>query len=221
MAGLLYSLVSRGSSVLAEHTESGLAGNFASIALVLVKKIPPGDSKCSYTYDQYVFHYVVHAGVTYLCMCDKELARVLAFRFLAQIEEEFLRMFAARWTHAQAYAFNTDFRPVLDANMKRFSKEKADDRIGRIQEQLGDIKSIMEVNITKVLSRGEQIEILVDKSQQMEVSATKFHSKSKKLRRKMCCGNLKWWLFLVVVLLAVLYLILAFACDGPKLPKCH
>jgi vesicle-associated membrane protein 7 len=221
MPNLLYSLVARGTGVLAENTEAGLQGNFASIAVVLLKKIAPEDARMSYTYQDYVFHYLVSNGLTVLTMCDREFPRLVAFRFLQKIHEEFLRMFSHRWTHAQAYAFNTDFRPVLDVNMKTFSKEKGDERIAMIQDQIGDIKLIMEDNISKVLSRGEQIEMLVDKSQQMEMSATKFHSSSKKLRRRMCCANAKWWIFLVVVLLAVIYLILAFACDGPALPKCH
>jgi vesicle-associated membrane protein 7 len=199
MPGILYSLVTRGSQVLAEFTEQGLQGNFASITRVLLKKIPPEDGKLSYVYDQYVFHYTVSGGLTYLCMCEKELARLVAFRFLSRVESEFLRLYANRWSTATAYQFNADFKGILDHLMREYSAIK-DEKIAKINEQLSDIKDVMTRNIDKVLERGEKIEILVDKSMQMEQSAFRFHSKAVKLRRKFCCTNVKWWIFGIVVL---------------------
>lgn len=221
MPGLLYSLVSRGVDVLAEFTEAGLQGNFASITRVLLKKIPKEDGKCSYVYDEYVFHYLVSGGVTYLCMCDKELARLIAFRFLTAIQSEFIRLYATRWSTARAYDFNADFSRVLERSMRdHASMTSKDERISKIQDQLTEVKDVMTRNIDKVLERGEKIEILVDKSHQMEQHAFKFHRKAVKLKRKFCCRSIKWWLFGAILLLGIIYMILAFACGGPALPKC-
>lgn len=59
----MYSLISRDVNVLAEQTSAGVQGNFASITRVLLKKIPANeDSKMSYAYDSYIFHYAVKGG---------------------------------------------------------------------------------------------------------------------------------------------------------------
>lgn len=217
---ILYSLVSRGQNVLAEWTEQGLQGNFSQITRVLLKKIDTTqDAKMSYVYDQYVFHYTVSGGLTFLCMCDHEFARLVAFRFLAKVESQFLTMFAGRWSTAKAYAFNADFKGVLDSLMREYSAIK-DEKISKIQDQISEIKLTMTQNIEKVLDRGERIEILVDKSQQMEEHAIKFHKQSVKLKRKFCCLNAKWWIFIMIVVAALIYLILALACKGPGLPEC-
>mmetsp|Transcript_26205 Transcript_26205/g.84746 ORF Transcript_26205/g.84746 Transcript_26205/m.84746 type:complete len:105 (+) Transcript_26205:57-371(+) len=66
---ILYALVARGNTVLAEYTFT--SGNFPTITRVLLGKIPEQDGKMSYVYDQYVFHYVVENKMTFLCMADE------------------------------------------------------------------------------------------------------------------------------------------------------
>ena len=62
---MFYALVSRGSIVLCEHTPR--SGNFNTVTRVLRGKISPStDAKMSYVYDDFVFHYIVEDGLTYL-----------------------------------------------------------------------------------------------------------------------------------------------------------
>eukprot|EP00614_Pseudopedinella_elastica_P037245 CAMPEP_0181285816 /NCGR_PEP_ID=MMETSP1097-20121128/16224_1 /TAXON_ID=35684 /ORGANISM="Pseudopedinella elastica, Strain CCMP716" /LENGTH=223 /DNA_ID=CAMNT_0023389513 /DNA_START=27 /DNA_END=698 /DNA_ORIENTATION=- len=66
---ILYSLISRGKTVLAEFTVT--SGNFPQITRVLLGKIQlDKDVKMSYVYDSHVFHYIVEDGIVYMCMCD-------------------------------------------------------------------------------------------------------------------------------------------------------
>ena len=65
---ILYALIARGKTVLAEHALA--SGNFPTITRALLAKIPDADGCMSYVYDEYVFHYVVENHVTYICMCD-------------------------------------------------------------------------------------------------------------------------------------------------------
>lgn len=79
----VYSLVSFKGTVQAECTTAGLTGNFGDVAKLLVKKLPSQtNSKLSYIYDEYFFHYIVDAQWIYLCICDKKFQRMLAFQFL-------------------------------------------------------------------------------------------------------------------------------------------
>lgn len=49
---IIYSLVSRGSTVLAEYTEA--SGNFTTVTQSILEKIPSTNGKMSYVYDRYV-----------------------------------------------------------------------------------------------------------------------------------------------------------------------
>ena len=90
---IIYTLVSRGSDVLAEHTER--TGNFEQVTRQLLKRIPAENKIMSYVYpkENYVFHYIVEDGITYLCMADESMGRKVPFRFLDDIKNKFIGMF--------------------------------------------------------------------------------------------------------------------------------
>ena len=83
---IFYALVARGKTVLAEFTAR--SGNFPTVTRVLLGKINEAtDAKMSYMYDEYVFHYMVDAGITYLCLADEKQKRRIPFMFLEDIKE--------------------------------------------------------------------------------------------------------------------------------------
>jgi vesicle-associated membrane protein 72 len=57
---LIYCFVAKGSVVLAEHTS--YSGNFSTIAVQCLDKLPPFDSKHTYACDGYSFNYLVDDG---------------------------------------------------------------------------------------------------------------------------------------------------------------
>lgn len=124
-------------------------------------------------------------------MTEKECPRVNAFRFITAAQDEFLRLYAGRWQKAAAYAYNNDFKSVLARLMVEYSAGARDEKLGAIGDQLNEIKGVMARNIELVLDRGEKIEILVTKSEQMEEHAIRFHKKSTGLKRHFCWKNTK------------------------------
>ena len=82
---ILYALVARGKTVLAEYTFT--SGNFPTITRVLLGKIVDEDGKMSYVYDQYVFHYIIENHIIYMCMCDDMNKRRIPFGFLEDIRQ--------------------------------------------------------------------------------------------------------------------------------------
>ena len=220
---LIYSLVSRESHVLAEFTSSGLTGNFSTITRVLLKKIPKEDSKLSYICGEYVFHYIVYDQLTYLCMTDMHFSRVLAFKFLQDIKQRFLNTYGTRAKTAIAFAFNAEFQRVLQAQMDRYNTENENDpsnkKIKQVSEQINQVKDVMIKNIDKVLERDERIELLVDRTEELDQHAFRFKSSSSSLKKQLWWKNLKTTLVMASVCLLILYIILAMACS-PDLSHC-
>ena len=70
---IIYSLVARGPTVLAEFTTT--SGNFTTVTRRILDKIASSDAKMSYAYDRHVFHYVVEDQVVYMCMADEQFGR--------------------------------------------------------------------------------------------------------------------------------------------------
>lgn len=81
------------------------------------------------------------------------------------------------------------------------------DELTRAQTELNQVKDIMVQNVEQILSRGERIELLVDKTDVMAGQATAFRRGARNVRREM------WWrnrrivaLSVIVALVSVFYL---------------
>lgn len=58
--GLIYSFVAKGTVVLAEHTQ--YSGNFSTIAVQCLQKLPANSSKYTYSCDGHTFNFLVDSG---------------------------------------------------------------------------------------------------------------------------------------------------------------
>ncbi|CAB3999016.1 vesicle-associated membrane 7-like isoform X2, partial [Paramuricea clavata] len=54
--------------------------------------------------------------------------------------------------------------------------DPSSDRLTRVRQDVEDVKGIMTQNIEKVLERGERIDILLDKTEELDYSASTFRT---------------------------------------------
>jgi hypothetical protein len=84
-------------------------------------------------------------------------------------------------------------------------------QVGIIPPNIGGLLLIF-FSLHQVIQRGESIEVLVDKTERLDMSSQTFKVKSKALERKMCCKNAKMTAVLigvgVVLFLIILFIIL-------------
>ncbi len=69
----------------------------------------------------YMFHCLVHEGITYMCMADKDFSRRVAYAFLDDTKGRFQRSYGDRAHNALAFAMNDDFSRVLNKQMVYWS----------------------------------------------------------------------------------------------------
>ena len=211
---IVYAVVSRGKTVLAEYTFT--SGNFPTITRVLLGKIDASvDTRMSYVYDQYVFHYIGCDGVLFLCMCDDPQAtskRRLPFAFLEDIRQRFHATYGEQAHTAIAFAMNEDFGRVLQRQMDFYNGPSAD-QFAQVSRKLDDVKGVMVQNIELVLDRGEKLELLVDKSERLQTSAFTFERSSRKLRDAMFWKKVKAYLLMGGVMAVLAYIISVMACG--------
>jgi len=215
---IIYSLIARGTTVLAEYTAT--SGNFTTVTRRILDKIPPNDSRMSYVYDRHLFHCMVQDGLTYLCMADEEFGRRVPFTFLEDIKNRFKATYGDRGKTALAYGMNADFSRVLQNQMDYYSSNPNADKINRVKGEIDEVKSVMVTNIEKVLERGERIELLVDRTENLNQAAFKFKKQSTSLKNAMWWKNIKIMIILIFVIVVIVYFIVALACGGLLFQSC-
>jgi len=234
--GLIYSFVAKGTVVLAEHTP--YSGNFSTIAVQCLQKLPSNSSKYTYSCDGLTFNFLLDTGFVFLVVADESLGRSVPFVFLDRVKDDFKQRYGASIrsddTHTLgddddedddlfgdrfsiAYNLDREFGPKLKDHMQ-YCMNHPDEisKLSKLKAQITEVKGIMMDNIEKVLDRGERIEILVDKTENLQFQADSFQRQGRQLRRKMWLQNLQMKLMVggaVVVVILILWLI---ACGGFK-----
>jgi vesicle-associated membrane protein 7 len=103
------------------------------------------------------------------------------------------------------------------------TEEEYDSRKMKLQEvELAIQESREEVSkgINLVIQRGDQLEDLQDKSNNLVDSAYQFRKSARKVRRRMYCHKLKMNLLFLFIVLFILWFILSIAC-GFDFHKCR
>eukprot|EP00620_Florenciella_sp_RCC1587_P017633 CAMPEP_0182558088 /NCGR_PEP_ID=MMETSP1324-20130603/1784_1 /TAXON_ID=236786 /ORGANISM="Florenciella sp., Strain RCC1587" /LENGTH=258 /DNA_ID=CAMNT_0024770247 /DNA_START=86 /DNA_END=863 /DNA_ORIENTATION=+ len=210
---ILYAIIARRQTVLAEETQS--TGNFVQIARVLLGKISADDGKMTYVYDNsYVFHYLVDDGVVYMCMVDdaQNGKRRIPFAFLETIKERFKSMYGDAIQTAIHFAMDKEFGPTLKAQMLHYNGPNAD-QMSEVNQKMDDVKNVMVQNIEMVLERGEKLELLVDKTEQLQSSADTFKFTSNKLKNVMFWKTVKFYAMVAALVAFVIIVISMIACG--------
>eukprot|EP00736_Rhodelphis_marinus_P003273 Rmarinus@m.26297 len=214
---LIYSLVARGSCVLAEFTTT--SGNFTTVTRCILEKIQQKDGAMSYVYNKHVFHILIDQGLTYLCMADEDFGRRLPFAFLHDVKERFKAAYGDGGQTALAYAMNDEFSRVLAKQMDYYSNNPNADKVTKVQREIDEVKNVMVHNIEKVLERGEKIELLVDKTENLNQQAFQFKKQATQLKHAMWWKNAKLMAAVIVIVIFVLWLLLSMIC-GFDFKKC-
>ncbi|XP_073158998.1 vesicle-associated membrane protein 727 [Henckelia pumila] len=227
--GLIYSFVAKGTVVLAEHTP--YSGNFSTIAVQCLQKLPSNSSKYTYSCDGHTFNFLLDSGFVFLVVADESMGRSVPFVFLEKVKDDFKQRYGDSIKNDEqhpladddedddlfedrfsiAYNLDREFGPRLKEHMEYCMNHPEEiNKLSKLKAQITEVKGIMMDNIEKVLDRGEKIELLVDKTENLQFQADSFQRQGRQLRRKMWMQNLHMKLMVgggVLVLLFIIWFI--------------
>lgn len=83
------------------------------------------------------------------------------------------------------------------------------DKLQRIQQQTDVILDLMKDNVNKTLARGEDLEILEQKTIDLEKKSTEFHGGAKKIHSQQKCAYYRNRILIFLLIVVILVVILA------------
>jgi len=93
-------------------------------------------------------------------------------------------------------------------------KEEKKDKIAETQKRVDETVEIMKQNMTLAIQRGEDLEVVEDKSKELELNSHRFKLKSSALKKMMCCRNAKTTLVIVLIIIIVLIILIVGICNS-------
>ena len=211
---LIYAFVSRGTVILAEYTE--FSGNFNTIAFQCLQKLPASNNKFTYNCDGHTFNYLVDNEFTYCVVADESIGRQVPVAFLERVKDDFVAKYGGgKAATVAANSLNKEFGSKLKEHMQYCVEHPEEiSKLAKVKAQVSEVKDVMMENIEKVLDRGEKIELLVDKTENLHHQAQDFRNSGTKIRRKMWLQNMKIKLIVLAILIALILIIVLSVCRG-------
>ncbi|KAL8233244.1 hypothetical protein R6Q57_003022 [Mikania cordata] len=228
--GLIYSFVAKGTVVLAEHT--AYSGNVSTIAVQCLQKLPSNSSRYTYSCDEYTFNFLLDSGFVFLVVADESTGRSVPFVFLERLKDEFKRIYGESIgsdhpladdsdddlfedRFSIAYNLDREFGPRIKEQMDYCLNHPEEmSKLSKLKAQITEVKGIMMDNIEKVLDRGEKIELLVDKTENLQFQADSFQRHGRQLRRKMWLQNVHMKLMIGGAVLTLVIIVWQIICGA-------
>jgi len=188
---VVYACIADNRKIVYEAGDSGhhldvVKDVLARCAVDVRKSIP--DAKPDFT-----INYIAQSERIWLCVAQKGLSTRIAFDYLETIQ---------RRTPQGGHRVRDPTIPVLLASqMSQFTSKT--DKISQVNEEIEAIKDVMFENMAMVLQRGDRLEDLQIRSEELREDAMLFNKNSTKLKNHFRWANLRWYLIGLVVLLLI------------------
>ncbi|KAL9934679.1 hypothetical protein V8E36_006454 [Tilletia maclaganii] len=206
---IVLALVAARTQVLVEtHLEEEHA-KFLTVAETILGRIPEGNSKMTFSFEAGLFHYIAENGLVYLALAEAESGRRIPFTFLLELQRTFLEAFPSLESDPSQHVTSptASFQPRLRSLLQTFN-DPSKDAVSNARSELAETKNIMSQNIEAIMSRGERIDQLMNRTDHLHSESLAFRKRAVGLRRQM------WWKnakvvglagFCVILLLVILF----------------
>ncbi|KAH7277266.1 hypothetical protein KP509_39G043100 [Ceratopteris richardii] len=219
-SAFIYSFIARKGNILAEYTSSSKkvlpSGNFKAIAEESLRRLPAANGKSTFSHEGLAFNFLIDEGFTYAVVSDVSLGRQIPIAFLERVKEDFKRQYGnGKCDFVSAHGLDKEYGSKLKDHMQ-YCVDHPDEmnKLSKVRAQVTEVKGIMMENIEKVLDRGEKIELLVDKSENLRYQADNFQRQGRQLRRRMWLENMKIKLVILGILILLILIIWLAVCHG-------
>jgi len=205
--GITYSCIADSSGVIISESCNPLIDNVVEVLLessidflIDHKKSFSGHSKTR----GHTIQYIVDDEICYLSAATQEFPQRICFAFLDDIKREYTSNF-------QGKNKNQAFQKYLAERMDYFSNDPEADKLSGLKVKVSEITDIMHGNVEKLLQRGEAIEGIESRAEELRVKTADFDRQAKRLKCKMCQENAKMCVCLTAIIIFVVLLVLAVA----------
>ncbi|CCW68541.1 unnamed protein product [Phytomonas sp. Hart1] len=212
---ILYSCVNQGKELLTEFPIDEHP-QLAETMQRVIATIPPNEYRRKTVEDKeggVNYNYISNGeGLIVACVATSDKRMRMVFAFLEAIEPLIRDSIGSEGSELR--------------NGKKLLRQKMDyynhpgtDKIVAMSDGIDQIVEVMRENVEKVLARGENLDLLVDRATNLSNQAQEFNRCSSQLKRNLCIKNLKLTLMIAGVIVIFLIIILMIICK-PNFSRC-
>lgn len=208
-----YSCINDGATLLADFP-SDADPKFVETMQKVLSTVPPREYRRKTIDDKESgvnYHYISNGeGCIVACVTSSDMRMRTVFAFLEAVEP---------LVRGNGGAELRNGKKLLQQKME-FYNNPQNDKITALNDDINQVVDVMMDNMDKVLTRGDRIDTLQEKSSNLAEQAQQFQDRSTELKRALCMKNLKFTLMIVFAVILVIIIILMIACK-PNFSNCR
>lgn len=232
MTIIYYTLIARDYDVLVD-AQSKVANRDVAVAarkvLAELKTSPKTALQLtSLRESNYLFNFHRVGPILFMCTADESFGVDMPYVYLQDISKVFMHEYPEP-QHEPASTFD-HFHSILQLYQSKYSQsqtrakvlekhEQTKKQFGKIEQNLDKCQAMMRNNIEKVIERGDALDNLMTKTDNMRMNSEGFKRQSRRLKRNQCWAEIKLKFFMFLFIMLVMYGMMASFC-GILLDEC-
>mmetsp|Transcript_6538 Transcript_6538/g.11149 ORF Transcript_6538/g.11149 Transcript_6538/m.11149 type:complete len:202 (-) Transcript_6538:609-1214(-) len=135
---------------------------------------------------EYLCHVYVkpESGLAAIVMADGDYPVTAAFSVIHKLLDDFSEQAGDSWQNAEADCLLAT--PLLEPALTKYQDPTQVDKLSKIQKDLDETKIVLHQTIDSVLRRGEKLDNLVGKSNDLSLASQMFYKQARKTNS--CCN---------------------------------
>ena len=203
----IYSLISKGDSVLCEYTD--FKGNFQQITRIILQKGIKQNSKYIIKYDKYTIHYINENSITFLLL-DEEVKDNIAFSFLNDLKSEILKNYSFKDLNNYSNEQLKSGVDTIKQLINHYNNNPSRNQAGKNINEINLAKDAIIENIEKLIERDYKMQIIATKSDNLKTISMNISSIAENIRRNENNKKKNSYLFITILvgLIIILFLLI-------------
>eukprot|EP01096_Ripella_sp_DP13-Kostka_P003311 TRINITY_DN1482_c0_g1_i1.p1 TRINITY_DN1482_c0_g1~~TRINITY_DN1482_c0_g1_i1.p1 ORF type:complete len:218 (+),score=94.36 TRINITY_DN1482_c0_g1_i1:210-863(+) len=146
------------------------------------------------------FQYIVSDQTCYLSAATETFPQRICFSYLERIRAEYIKNFMGKGKLK-------GLENLMASEMDFFSNNPEADKLRNVVNKVDEVKGIMHKNVEDLLQRGERIEYIEGKAQDLKDRTVTFQKQAERARCALCKQNMKVTICLIITAIVLLCVI--------------
>ena len=171
----------------------------------IVPSLSPNDSQLMLTHGKSVFYIKKTNNHLVICIANEDMRQAICWKCINEICE---------------FSFSDHVtNKYLKSIMAKYNDPKSNN-IEVLKEEIDAVKGIMLNNIESIIERGEKLEDLVIKTNDISIEANTFRQIAKKVKNSMCLRMIFLIVILIFIILGIVIVAIFVGCGFPTFERC-
>ncbi|CAH8657664.1 unnamed protein product [Heterobilharzia americana] len=203
---IYYFAIANEKNIVCHHSIANRS--FENVVADYLRRIPPEQDIC-FSQGDVSFHCITVSGLSFIAATDQRASRQQSRKMVVEVSKNFCsdgtRLQKAKSGPEGCLQYS--YGPTLQQLMLQFDSFKTNGELDQLRSNVNTVTAVMQENTRLALQRGDRLNNLVTKTDELAVSANQFQTTATKVARKTWWENLRMKFIIVGVVGGLLLVI--------------